>query len=1594
MRRNLLALLFGTLYCITSQAQGVVTTVYHEKFDPISGPDSVTTYNTNSLLNSEWNDTNNLFVSSPKSYHSKVVPFDSVIFETTSFSTLNNVYVRLKFNQICKIHFGQRGYIQVSNNNGATWQNVTGAMYQGPSPQFSATGYFNELSYPSASSTPYWYGPTLSAASAVNPTNSWWSAETFNVSTILGGVNGYAQCRVRFIVVHQINTTINLSGWYVDNLLVEAAPCELQPPTFTYNVVPPRKPVGARYMISEELKLKARDNTGVDSVLVFWRSNGGAWTHNKMTALTSGSCPDSSIYTYTWNNIALHDTIDWYVNIYDCACPNITRDPIIAAIPNYYTFWRDVAPPAICGPTYPNSFPKVITSLPYIEDFENNAFWTAGTGTGNAGTSHRGTFPTENPPVGLNWTVSPNAVSTGFAWSVRTGATGTALTGPAGNNTPGGNKYLYSEASQGNGSATNPIFTQVITPCIDLKLVNCAALEFYYHMYGANIDRLRVDIDTGTATSKYVNGIWQAVGQQQTSQTAPYLKAFVSLEQFSGRIIRIRFTARKNTATAQDKNDIAIDDIKVFEPTPVDVEMTNYVAPLNGFCGYSNAELVKGKLQSLGCQTLTSIPIACKIERTTPGGVVMPPVYIRDTLDGSYPLGSDTSFTFAPTANLSAYGTYKLWIYSEVDNDTVNSNDTVGPYFIEHRQPITAFPYIMTFDTPSTTPGTGVPGNNGVTGTTDWDRIPDPANGGYAWYVGTGKTPTAATGPRNDYSGKGNYLYAEGNYGTAPTSAILASKCIDLTGMTAPSIEFMYHMLGTDIGALALQVVPANSNTWINIPGASITGAVQTASIEQWKYFKADLTTWAGQVIKIRFIAQKTGLGSAADIALDDIRIYNRIATDVGILQINLPAQRIDSLAPVAPQFVIRNFGTTSVTGVPITYTITPTCGPNAGVAVTYTTTYAGTIAAGAEFIYNVPAANMPNYPTGTFEICAYTTKTGDTHAFNNTLCKTSNGWPIVYIQNGFNENFDACNNGVAKGFWINGDYRTFAVGNTTFSSSPNSYSTYEFQYNSYPNTNEYLYAPRFVGFDTIVGAQLWMTQKFQFGAGDVGVLEYLTGSTWTPLGFQDPDNAIGINWYNGANLPAVSNGSGFIGSTSSWPGNTNGWITSMWPLNVFNFSMAPLVLRLNQVSAGGGTSGWAIDNFEIRIPPQNSASPHEIDTYEFLVFPNQPTTLQVKVQNTGAKRLDSCMVSYSIDGGPFTTPEMVLLNPKLITGRVAKDYYNFIQKWMNPISGTHTICVVTSRPNNKQDNYTQDDTLCVQIKVLDEIVFTPTDTVYCNTFDDPTQVEWIEKNTFNKKGLTSWQKGTPNQAPITAAHSAPNAWMTKLSQNYKTRDSSALFTPVFVADSGATFDISFWHNFKTELYHDGGTLDISFDGTNWRTVGYVLPNGKWFNTTHVTSLDVLLPGWSGESGGWIESKIKIQFDQFRKAVFRFRFASDQSFEYQGWALDDFCMKASTGEPDDFIGVNEEVASDLIGVGNVIPNPTSGVTQIPYVMNSPADIKVSVYSLLGQQLLNFNQNSEVGINYINFDVSGWTAGMYIVTIDVNGEQVTRKVVVR
>src|SRR5690606_34535025 len=70
------------------------------------------------------------------------------------------------------------------------------------------------------------------------------------------------------------------------------------------------------------------------------------------------------------------------------------------------------------------------------------------------------------------------------------------------------------------------------------------------------------------------------------------------------------------------------------------------------------------------------------------------------------------------------------------------------------------------------------------------------------WRSEDGSTPSSNTGPDLDHTlgnGTGKYLYVETS-GCNNLTADLISNQYDFTNLTAPTIEFWYHMLGATMG--------------------------------------------------------------------------------------------------------------------------------------------------------------------------------------------------------------------------------------------------------------------------------------------------------------------------------------------------------------------------------------------------------------------------------------------------------------------------------------------------------------------------------------------------------------------------------------------------------------------------------------------------------------------------------------------------------------------------------------------------------------------------------------------------------------------------
>jgi hypothetical protein len=202
---------------------------------------------------------------------------------------------------------------------------------------------------------------------------------------------------------------------------------------------------------------------------------------------------------------------------------------------------------------------------------------------------------------------------------------------------------------------------------------------------------------------------------------------------------------------------------------------------------------------------------------------------------------------------------------------------------------------------------------------------------------------------------------------------------------------------------------------------------------------------------------------------------------------------------------------------------------------------------------------------------------------------------------------------------------------------------------------------------------------------------------------------------------------------------------------------------------------------------------------------------------------------------------------------------------------------------------------------LLDSFITSPVISVlpYTQNFDLPGNTGWgsVTIGTGN-----DWVVGTPAKTVISAAYSAPNCWITKLTGNYVSYHNAAVVSPQFdFTTFPANPILRFKHKFVTEnSCCDGGWVEISINGGAWTKVENVVGTGPNYNTPNATGWYNYTIGagnaWNGNSttshssnvNGWITSSVPLPGAAGQNDVkVRFVFFSDVSAEFDGWAIDD-----------------------------------------------------------------------------------------------------------
>lgn len=212
----------------------------------------------------------------------------------------------------------------------------------------------------------------------------------------------------------------------------------------------------------------------------------------------------------------------------------------------------------------------------------------------------------------------------------------------------------------------------------------------------------------------------------------------------------------------------------------------------------------------------------------------------------------------------------------------------------------------------------------------------DPSDGG-DWRADSSGTGSTGTGPGStdttngigvgtDYNPgttSGTYLYTEASSATSCSNVEinLLSPCFDLSGSSYYQLQFAYHMHGSGMGSLSVDVY--DGTKWVND-----VWYIKGDQGESWKIARVGLANFGKSAVQLR-IRAVMGVNFLSDCAIDDIKVvtYTPDEYDAEIFSFSaytdngyyyMPDGHFDSLYA---DIIIRNNGIKEVTNLQLVTT-------------------------------------------------------------------------------------------------------------------------------------------------------------------------------------------------------------------------------------------------------------------------------------------------------------------------------------------------------------------------------------------------------------------------------------------------------------------------------------------------------------------------------------------------------------------------------------------------------------------------------------------------------------------------------------------------
>lgn len=259
-------------------------------------------------------------------------------------------------------------------------------------------------------------------------------------------------------------------------------------------------------------------------------------------------------------------------------------------------------------------------------------------------------------------------------------------------------------------------------------------------------------------------------------------------------------------------------------------------------------------------------------------------------------------------------------------------------------------------------------------------------------------------------------------------------------------------------------------------------------------------------------------------------------------------------------------------------------------------------------------------------------------------------------------------------------------------------------------------------------------------------------------------------------------------------------------------------------------------------------------------------------------------------------------------------------------------------------------------------------------TFSSFPYVESFEaSNGFWKKGddlVNSWEWGNPNGFQISSASNGSKVWMTNLDGVYDNEENSRIISPCFDFSNITTapyvvFDIN--HVFAPNI--DRAQLKYSTDnGVTWKNMGGFLfgASNNWETIQHQ------IPAIIGANS----------------VIFQVLAISDKNDEVdEGVAIDNFRVSLTP------IITNTTELELLTGM-NVYPNPSAGLFNINVQNMANETVTFNVFDALGRVVTSYQTTIDNDDATIRIDLSTFTKGIYLLQLQSNQGQITKKIMVK